>query len=303
LYVGSAIVCNSGDSTSGGPIPSDAWLDGVNRQLRDQGIHPAARPWKAIAAYQAETGSIVLSPGPIDRRIFDWFARHTKAGVQAVGPMFSGAFYFDGVFWPLTVPIFCGTVELQPEGALPTMQLAMLAQLLADADRASEFIAVWANSLDYAMSLDDLRGVQFVADARDFLDSGERHVHAASHLLLDRNPSGAASEASALGLEMTAKWFLSIYCGLPSEVLRRDFGHDLKKLLRRCEPLLPPGSLRNHLEDVGRFPSMAARYGRDEATPVQLWETYRTALTVAAILLRVRTGRSLAMAGEGESNK
>jgi hypothetical protein len=99
----------------------DEWLERINSELGAKGIPLKQRPWLAWSEWAKESGQSLTLPDPAVRRIFEWFRKNSKPDSQEIENLYVGAFYYDAELWPLTVPVFYGSAELQALEELPTM--------------------------------------------------------------------------------------------------------------------------------------------------------------------------------------
>jgi len=140
----------------GSNIISDDWLRAINRDFREQDIEPRRRPWLAIQRYSQEFGVSVDFSSPFANRIFEWFQSHTQPGTHIIGPLFTGVFYFDACFWPVSIPHAYGTVSINALDSLESMPDTLKQEIMATPRDAWNYVLLWVDCLDYAYGFDDM---------------------------------------------------------------------------------------------------------------------------------------------------
>ena len=92
---------------------TEEWLEKKNENFRKSDVPHMQRPWLAWSEWAKLTGKPIAMNDDVVAKIFSWFEKNTKAGSQQIGPMYTGAYYYDSCFWPIFVPVVCGTANNQ----------------------------------------------------------------------------------------------------------------------------------------------------------------------------------------------
>lgn len=266
------------------------WLERVNADFSEQDMPHGRRPWEAIRVWNEANGVPISMSSIRARKILDWFRVNTKPGSDMVGPIATAAFYHDGAFWEVAVPLCYGRPSLNPLDML-RMQASLKLRFCNERNDLFIYLKFFADCYDYYYSVEDLRS-SFASNPllEGFVAAGREHITQAASLLLDTRPNSKAAEAARFALEIFLKTFL-VAKGELSEKEIRALGHDLYKLLKRCLAVDPQSELRHIEGKLSLYPDIAARYRSDEMSPRDLWTIYYVALTSGAVVMRPLSGR------------
>jgi hypothetical protein len=272
----------------------EEWLQTLNEGFSKNDIPHKQRPWLACGEWSKYTGIPISMSDEIVKRIFSWFDKNTKAGSQLIGPMYTGAFYYDSCLWPVFVPIIYGTVRVNARDSLKTMPESILARLWIDRKKLPEYIAVWSDCFDYALGLDDiLKSSALVEFAQDLFNSGDQQLNATISLLLEQTPNPKAAETARMSTEMFLKAFLATKVGLTEEDAKKKFGHNLERTLKACLTVDPKSELCTIGSNLQAFPDIGDRYKGADKSPKELWITYAIAQSVGTTVVRSLSGRDV----------
>jgi len=270
------------------------WLEDVNEKFGRDDIPHKQRPWLAWGEWSKYTGMAISINDEIVKRIFSWFEKNTKAGSQLIGPLYTGAFYYDSCFWPIFVPIIYGNVQVNARDSLKTMPETILGRLWSDRNKLIEYIAVWADCFDYAFGFDDLlKSSTPVGFARDLLNSGDQQINATIALLLEQTPNPKAMESARMACEMFLKAFLATKAGLTQRDAKNKIRHNLEKALKECLKVDPKSELLAIQTDIKIFPDIGDRYKGTDKSLKELWSTYAIAQCAGTTVVRSLTGRDV----------
>lgn len=274
--------------------PSEDWLERANSRFAQENVEHRHRPWQAWRELAREVNLPISLSDPAVKRIFDWFRDHTKAGSQLIGPMYVGAFYYDVEVWPITVPVFYGTVQLNVLDSLPSMPEAIKRRLLNDGHTIGGLNATFADCLDVALQAPELEKTSTLAAfGRQLLGSGRETLGAAVELLLLARPNPKALGNARFATEILLKSFLAVKEGLNEEKARKDYGHRLDKLLARALEVAPNSDFCQLQPRVGIFPPVEERYESNQWPLLTLWNGYSFALHTAATVVRLISGKDV----------
>ncbi len=279
------------------PELTERWLEDTNEELRKSDISPRKRPWIAWEKWARYAGT---PDDGVVKTIFGWFEKNTKAGSQQMGPLYTGAYYYESCFWPVFIPIGYGTVKLDQRDArdaLKTMPESIVAQLFGDQEKVVEYaLGVWVDCFDYAVGLDGLKKTGgFGRFAQELLNSGDQQLRATVALLLQDRPSPKAMECARMSTEMFLKAFLAAKDGLTEKdaMNNKKFGHHIEKALNRCLIVDTKSELRDIQPYINVFPDIADRYKGSDKAPQELWRAYANAQSAGTTVARVLSGRDM----------
>lgn len=215
-------------------IPED-WLEQFNRRMREEQIPYFRRPFLAISEWTRIHNSSIVFPSATASKVFKWFQERSAKGSHAVGPMFTGAFYFDSYFWPVHIPIAYGTVPLDPLDFLDGMPDSVKGNLSANQQTLVEYLLLWTDCLDYCYGLDDIRKTgKCTRFGSELVVSADRELRATVELLTQRrHPNPKAMENARMSTEMFLKAYLVVHGDLEAKKAK-ELGHDLSSAAAQC---------------------------------------------------------------------
>ena len=273
---------------------TEKWLENTNEEFRKNDIPHRQRPWLAWGEWAKYTGMPIAMNDEVVKNIFDWFEKNTKAGSQHMGPLYTGAYYYDSCIWPVFIPIGYGTVKLDARDSLKTMPESIVERLWNDRDKVLEYVSIWSDCVDYAFGLDDLKKkVGFGTFAQELLNSGDQQLKATVALLLQDRPNSKATESARMSTEMFLKAFLAAKAGLTEQEAKDKIKHDLEKALNRCLAFDTTSELKVIQPLLNVFPDIGDRYKGTDKPPRDLWRAYAIAQSVGTIVTRTLSGRDV----------
>lgn len=274
--------------------PTEEWLEQINEELRKKDVPHKQRPWEAWMEWSKYAG-VSTSLGDEDvKKIFDWFEKNTKAGSQYFGPMYMGSLYYDSCFWPIFIPVMFGRVKLDASNSLRTMPETIKSRLMRDKQEFMEYVAVWADCIDYAFGIEGLcNGKNTSAFGQELFRSGDQQLNATVSLLHEENPNPKAMESSRMATEMFLKAFLASKAGLTEKEAKDKIGHNLEKALNMCLDVDKTSELQVIRSGLPIFPEIADRYKGTDKTPKELWHGYGIAQFIGTTVVRSLTGRDI----------
>ena len=167
-------------------------------------------------------------------------------------------------------------------------------RLLNDQEEVTQYISLWADCVDYGLSIDDLikdNGANVFA--QELFRSGNQQLEGTISLLLEARPNSRAIESARMATEVFLKAYLASKSGLTETEARRRIGHDLKKALDDCLIVEPQSELQAIRHGLNCFPEIGDRYKGTERTPRELWQAYGVAQFTGTTVVRSLTGRDV----------
>lgn len=272
--------------------PSENWLKAQDDRLSNLKVPIRRRPWSAWAEWGKEMGSTTFG-GPVTDAIFEWWKAHYGSREFSMGGMYVGAHYFDARVWAIDVPVMYGQVQLDIFGMLRNVPEIVMARMGGDSAAMEMYMALAADSVDYALGFDDLRKSGTASPFADaMLASADKELRSAVDLLISPKPDQKVSETAALATEMFLKFYLAHHTGLNDQGAK-GLSHRIDRALECCLEHDPSSALAQLRGKFVVFPPISARYAKEERSLDALWYAYRVAQTVATAVVRSTTDRDV----------
>lgn len=206
---------------------SEEWLVRANERYRRDSIAQKQRSFKALLEYTKETNTIIDFSSSCASRVFEWFKARSAADAHHIGSLFTGSYFFDAYFWPVSVPVFWGSLKLNALEALETMPDPVRQELQEDRDELWNYVLYWADCADYGCGFDDIRRFKTLGSKTwMLLNNGDRELRAAIALLNSPRPNPKAILTARMGTEIFLKAFL-VEKGNATERQLKKLGHDI----------------------------------------------------------------------------
>lgn len=271
---------------------SEDWLKNLNEEFRAVGIEQRRRPWDAIRRYSTEFNTSVNLSSDVAKTIFEWFEAHSKPGVHQVGSMYESVYFYDSQFWVVSIPITCGTVQLNALDSLHEMSDDMKKEIMSEQKQAWDYAVFWADCVDYGMGIDDLRKTPGLNEfGIRLLMSGDQEFRAATSILSQHRPDPRAILNCRMALEIFFKSYVALKVGL-TENQAKSIGHNLNNGLDR----FIAASGFDHWEKVRSklsvFPGIHERYKEQDVTFNKLWDGYSFVQSIGTVIIREFTDRN-----------
>lgn len=268
------------------------WLESINEEFSKKDVPYKQRPWLAWAKWSEHIGLPTALGDEDAKKIFAWFEDNLKPGVQHIGPMYTGAYYYDSLFWPVVIPVVAGTVKLDAANSLKAIPDSIKTRLLSDTNERQQFALFWADCIDYGFGADDLIDDSYAGNFwQELIKSGDQQLNATVTLLLEQRPNSIAMELARMATEMFLKTFLANKTGLTDAEARRKISHDLEKALDKCLAIDSTSELAAIRPELSVFPEIHERYKGTDKTLRDLWCGYRVAQFTGVTVIRSLSGR------------
>jgi len=189
---------------------TETWLRDLNTEFRRTNVPAKRRPWIAWQKWSEHSGEQVSLNDDIVKEIFSWFEKNSRAGLQYIRPMYIGAYYYDGAFWPVVIPVVAGRVQLVARDSLKTMPDDVAVSLFRNRNELMDFMSLWGNCLDYGFGIDHLSSSPPNEFAKQLLAGGDQRLTATVTLLLQDRPNPSSMESSRMATEMFLKAYLAV---------------------------------------------------------------------------------------------
>jgi hypothetical protein len=276
--------------------PSDVpeeWLSRANERYKRDRIPPKQRPFLALLEYTREKNAIIGFSSPVALRVFDWFKKRTAPEAHQIGSMFTGSYFFDEYFWPVSIPIGYGRFKLDALASLETMPDALKKDLLQNKDELWVYTLYCADCADYAYGYDDIRKLGTLPPlALSFLENADKELRGAISQLNSPRPNSKAVLAARMATEIFLKAFLIAKRGLTETELKK-LRHDIPKITRACIEVSPVKEFEIIESLAHVFPPVEERYVGQEKKLNEVWEALCLSQMSAATVIRHFTDRDL----------
>jgi hypothetical protein len=274
-------------------MPSDDWLANKNKEYRRAGITPGRRSLQAVEDWARENRCTVSMSSPEATRVFEWFRQNTRPDAHELKPLFTGVYFFDASFWRVVVPLVFGEARVDALDSLEGVPSEVKAGLSADPKQILDYVAAWADILDYGYSVEDLRKTKSANSfATGLLLAGHGELKTTVSQLLEQRPNPKAIESARMATEMHLKAYLA-YVDELDENQAMKLSHNLERSVSRCLTVASFAEVQIFPQLLDRFPSVAERYLGKERSDVELWRAYQAAQFVATSVLRPLSGRDV----------
>lgn len=278
------------EDTSAAEI-TEQWLEQTNSRFSREAMPYHQRPFHALLAWTELHNCSVVFGSKLYERVQQWFHRLSPPEAHLIGPAFRGAFYYDAYFWKVDVPIMYGTVNLNPWDCLKGLPDTLRVRLKSDRDGALQYLAVWADCMDYGLGRDDIFQTLSASFGKDLFISANDQLEATVSLLFERPPNPRAAESARMATEIFLKSFIALHRGLAEDGARK-IGHDVKAALCQCLHVQPSSEIRKLEGLLDLLPPIDSRYKVMQYHPGQLWDAYAVAQFAGSAVTRSLTDRN-----------
>jgi len=271
----------------------DNWLNTVNARYRADQVPPHQRPFRAMSDYSLEHNCTFSLDSPIAKAIIEWFDIHSQPGSQAIGAMFTGAFFFDACFWPLNIPIGYGKFSINAVECLESMPKSLKDQLLQSHHDQWNLALYWVDCCDYAYGINEIinKG-NLKAKALRFLQNADRELAGAIAQLVIPRPNLKAILALRMACEIFLKVLLIQEQDLSDKELKK-IGHEIKDIADKCFALTKTQDFDSVSKAIGAYPEVSDRYDGVEREMTDVWKALCVTQIAATAVIRQYTGRDM----------
>lgn len=251
------------------------------------------RPWEAIRQYSQENRVDVDISSDIATQIFDWFEAQSKTGAHEAGSFFESVYFFDAQFWKVSIPIVFGTVRLDALDSLDQMPETIKKEMVSDENHARNYVAFWADCVDYGFGLDDMKSVAGLDKfGKELLMSGDQELRAAVNILGHSRPRPRSILTSRMAVEIFFKAYIALKRGL-TERQARSIGHDLNRGFDEFIEVSGYDDSEIVRDTLAVFPQIRERYESQDISPQTLWDGFSLAQSLGSIIVREFTDRNI----------
>jgi hypothetical protein len=271
-----------------------AWLIKANERYRTESIPPRRRPFEALLDYTRENNGAISFRSPACDRVFDWFQQRSLPEAHHIGALFTGSYFYDAYFWPVTIGVGWGQFTLDPLQALDTMPEPLKRDLVNDQEELRIYLLYWADCVDYAYGLDDIRSLNRLSPrALSFVNNADKELRAAIAQVNTPRPNPRAMLSSRMAIEIFLKGLLVAKSGATDSGLRK-LGHDL---VRACDALRDQGCNAAEIEIIKHLahtlPDVSDRYTGEDQDMRLVGNALTLCQVAATMVIRQLTDRDI----------
>lgn len=265
---------------------TEEWLNEVNTEFSEENIAHIQRPFEALRKYSIEFGCSIAFDSEVGKAIFEWFKANTKGDAHNMGAMFSSTFFHDGEFWELEIPVFFGTVQINPYDALSNMPAPVMKRLAGHPERSSGYLRHWADCFDFGLGFDEISKTDGLNTfGKDFFNAGYEELSSAASLLRKTRTNPRA----VMGARMATEMFFKAYAGLKgllSEGEARGISHHLDRGLDKMIDISGFSYLESVRSSLSIYPDISDRYKAQSMSKPDLWKAFQLAQMIGALVAR-----------------
>ncbi len=272
-------------------VVPDEWLASANKRYRAQSLPAKRRPFQALCDYTKEKNASIRFGSPAADRVFRWFKERSAPGADQIGTLFTGSYFYDAHFWPVSIPIGYGNVKLDAFQSLETMPDPVKIELSRDPEELRTYVLYWIDCLDYAYGYDDVRKFAKLSPrALALLKNADHEFRGAVELVNDLRPNPRAAFNARMATELFAKALLVEKADYSDNALK-EVSHNLDKLFEHAEKICAAEEITIVRRLVSLFPPVDARYFGDDLEPAAVGNTLSTCQMAATTVIRQFTDR------------
>lgn len=246
-----------------------------------------------MSDYTREFKCAVVFDSPLAKTVFNWFYENTKSGSHAVGPLFTGAFYFDTCFWPLFIPLGYGTFSLNALECLESMPKALRDEVERSRADIWALALYWTDCCDYAYGVDDIKKEGKLNErALIFIENGHKELVGAIAQLNCSPPNPKAILAFRMATEIFLKALLIQERNLSDQDLRK-LSHRIQDIADECFNVTGNQEFRAISQVANVFPDVSSRYTGEDRKLSEVWRAACVAQAAATTVTRRYTDRDM----------
>ena len=272
-------------------VISDEWLTNANQRYRAESLPPKRRPFEALCDYTKGKNAAIRLGSVAADRVFCWFTERSAPEAHHIGTLFTGSYFYDAHFWPVSIPIGYGNVKLDAFQSLETMPEPVKIELSRNPEELRTYVLYWIDCVDYAYGYDDIRKFGKLSPrALALLKNADHELRGAVELVSDLRPNPRAAFNTRMATELFLKALLLEKAGYSDKALK-DVSHNLDRLFEHAEKICAAEEIRIVRRLVSLFPPINARYFGEDLEPAAVGNTLSTCQMAAATVIRQFTDR------------
>ena len=262
----------------------------VDNELIQKGVKSSARPVLAhmIIAQRLQPGSSsILKNDPLSNAVNQIYNQLYRSSDLHMPPMHMGAFMFRDVFFPIKIPLICGSSAINSVDLLTDVPESQKQWLFSEQQSGLTFFDQVIDLMDFVYGLDDLKQAeQLKVKTVEYWNRAKGCLEAAAATVLGSSDTVAVNQNCCLATEMLLKGALIQTTNASDKVLQ-EYGHKLEKLVDATANQLPNIDRKTILSVVKELPDyVKSRYEAKSFSRVKLGEFLMNTQFVGGEILR-----------------
>lgn len=275
------------------PNTLEAWLSSTNTRYAAVELPPRHRPFRALGDFSREFKCSISLDLPVAKAIFDWFYKHSQPDMHATGALFTSAYYFDGCFWPLYIPIGYGAFSINALDCLETMPQSIKEHLSQNRQDLWDLALYWADCCDYGYGIDDIsKQGKLNEKALAFIQNGDRELAGAIAQLVSPRPIAKAILTLRMACEIFLKALLIQEQNLTDQKLKK-LSHKIEDIAAECFAVTRVPEFDVVAKTKSVFPDVSDRYDGVELKLLEVWNALCVTQIAATAVIRHYTDRDM----------
>lgn len=269
----------------------------VDNELIQKGVEPFARPGLAhmMIAQRLQPGSSsILKNDPLSNAVNQIYNQLYRSSDLHMPPMHVGAFMFRDVFFPIKIPLICGSSAINPVDLLTDVPEIQKQWLFSEQQSGLTFFDQVIDLMDFVYGLQACEGLgQLRIDTVEYWYLAKRQLEAAAATILNSFDKYTVIQNCYISTELLLKG--ALIASIDPEVSESDvkkrvkelYGHKLEKLVYATAEQLPDLDRETMLFVVKELPDyVKSRYEAKTFSRVKLGEFLMNTQFVGGEILR-----------------
>lgn len=271
----------------------------VDDELIKEGSEPFQRPpvaYMKIAQRLQPRSSSILQSDPLFNAINRIYSELYRPSDLHMPPMHIGAFMFRDVFFPLRIPVICGSPAINPVDFLTDVPEIQKRWLFNDQQSGSTFFDQVIDLMDFVYGLDDLEKIGQLPDKTiEWWYLAKQQLEAAAATVLGSFNKYAVVQNCCISAELLLKGALMAK-GINEKTLaskKQGYGHNLENLVDKTAGHLPNFDRETALLVVKQLPDyVESRYEAKDFSRLNLGSFLMNTQFISGEILRQFSDRN-----------
>jgi len=225
-------------------------------------------------------------PTSLCGRINSIYHQLYRASDLYMPPIYTGAFMFRDIFYPVRIPVFYGTVILDPVSFLQDMERDQKDWLFASKESGLTYLDQAIDIFDFACGLDELEHHESLSSSMEMWRLGRRQLEVAAAAALVSFDKHAIVQNCLIACELIFKGAL-LTCGYEKAELKTKYGHNFKKLGTEIANSLPRVDGDRIVSVASTLPDLVAnRYENENYRRIDIGRIVMTSQFIGGEIIR-----------------
>jgi len=269
----------------------------VDDELIQEGAEPFQRPLLAclkIAERLKPGSSSILQHDPLSSAVNQIYSELYRPSDLHMPPMHVGAFMFRDVFFPLRIPLICGSPAINPVDFLTDVPDIPKRWLFDNQQTGLALFDQVIDLMDFAYGLDDLEKIGKLPDKTvEWWYLAKQQLEAAAATVLGSFNKYAVIQNCCLSTELLLKGGLLAKKIDEKTLKSQRYGHNLENLVNKAADHLPTLDRETLIFVVQQFPNyVESRYEAKNFSRSDLGKFLMNAQFISGEVLRQFSDRN-----------